>query len=161
MNYFQEFFDSCIHIFRNAVDHAIEQPDLRVNSGKSEEGTIKVSFGLVKSDENSFLEFNVIDDGGGIDPGRVRNKLRSLNYPDEIISKSDSQIIYHIFDPYFSTSEQVSDISGRGVGLYDIKKNVEKLNGTIELQSRVGKGTIFSFLLPMPSARFYSPSESA
>lgn len=150
MNYYREFFDSCIHLFRNAVDHAIEEPEVRLNSGKPEEGSLSMTFNIVNAGQYSFLEFNVVDDGRGIDPQRIRKKLVELNYSPEILQKSDSQIIYHIFDPYFSTAEQVSDLSGRGVGLFDIKKNIEKLNGTIELQSRVGKGTIFSFLIPLP-----------
>ncbi len=152
MNHFQEFFDSCIHIFRNAVDHAIEAPEIRVSSGKPEEGSIRVSFGIVKSSTASYLEFNVHDDGGGIDPGRIRSKMIQLGYPQDVIDKSDSDIVYHIFDANFSTAETVSDISGRGVGLYDIKMNLDKLRGTIELETRIGKGTLFSFLLPLPDS---------
>lgn len=150
MKYFQEFFDSCIHLFRNAVDHAIEDPGIRSNAGKTEEGSITISFKIVRSDTTSFLEFSVQDDGGGIDAQRIRKKLIELNYPQDILQKSDGQIIYHIFDAHFSTADHITDVSGRGVGLYDIKKNVEKLDGTIELETKVGIGSRFSFLLPLP-----------
>ena len=149
-NIYQEFFDSCIHLFRNVVDHGIELPEVRSSLGKDERGNIKVSFSIINAGENSFLSFSVQDDGGGIDPERIRKKMRQLDYPEEIIAKKDDQIIYHIFDANFSTAENITDISGRGVGLYDIKKNVEKLQGAIELESRIGKGTLFSFLLPLP-----------
>lgn len=151
MNYLQEFFDSCIHIFRNAVDHAIEYPEIRTTNGKEVEGTIHVSFNIVKSDEVSLLEFTVRDDGAGIDAQRIRRKMQDLGYPEDMIQKNDHQILYHIFDPNFSTADQVSDISGRGVGLYDIKKNIEKLNGTIEVETKLGKGTAFTFIIPLPA----------
>ncbi len=150
MNYFQSFFDSCIHLFRNAVDHAIEKPEVRFEAGKNQTGTITVSFDLIESGKGFLLLFNVQDDGAGIDPARIRKKLTELNYPKEILEKSDRDIIYHIFDPSFSTAENVTDLSGRGIGLFDIKENLEKIGGFIELESKLGKGTIFSFTIPLP-----------
>lgn len=150
-NYLQGFFDSCIHIFRNAVDHAIEHPDVRIHKGKEIEGTIHVSFNIVKSDQVSLLEFSVRDDGAGIDAQRIRKKMQDLGYPEDQIKKNDHQILYHIFDPNFSTADHVSEISGRGVGLYDIKKNIESLNGTIEIETKLDKGTVFTFIIPLPA----------
>lgn len=152
MNYFKPFFDSCIHLFRNTVDHGIETPEQRMESGKDEKGNIYVSFELIESESSPQLSFTVQDDGKGIDPSRIRKKMVELNYSEEEIAASDKQIIYHIFDSSFSTAETITDVSGRGVGLYDIKKNVEKLKGTIELDSRPGKGTRFTFLLPLPQS---------
>lgn len=149
-NYFKPFFDSCIHLFRNTVDHGIESPDVRLSAGKEELGNIHVSFELIESDSTPLLAFTVQDDGNGIDPNRIRNKMMELNYSEEAIASSDKQIIYHIFDSSFSTAETITDVSGRGVGLYDIKMNVEKLKGSIEVDSKVGKGTRFTFLIPLP-----------
>lgn len=150
MNYFRSFFDSCIHLFRNAVDHAIEKPEIRLSAGKEQVGNITVSFDIIDSGDDFLLLFNVYDDGAGIDPDRIRKKLAELNYPEEVIGKSDREIIYHIFDPSFSTAENITDLSGRGIGLFDIKENLEKLGGSIDLESKVGKGTIFSFTIPLP-----------
>ncbi|MGE3609969.1 MAG: ATP-binding protein [Bacteriovoracaceae bacterium] len=146
-NYFQEFFDSCIHLFRNTLDHGIESPDIRQANGKSSAGNVIVRFELI---ESKLLQFSLQDDGKGIDPNRIRQKLTELNYPQEEINKPDSKIIYHIFDSSFSTAESVTELSGRGVGLYDIKMNVEKMNGSIEVVSKVGSGTCFTFLIPVP-----------
>jgi two-component system chemotaxis sensor kinase CheA len=147
--YFQKFFDSCIHLFRNAVDHAIEKPDVRMAAGKPEEGTINVQFAKVEA-EVPILVFSVQDDGGGIDPARIRNKLKELEYSEEEINEPDEKIIYHIFDPSFSTADEITDVSGRGVGLYDIKANLEELGGSLEIQSKVGAGSVFSFYIPLP-----------
>lgn len=146
--HFRGFFDSCIHIFRNAVDHGIELPAVRKSHGKDRAGQIKIQFELYDSPTGPGLLFQVRDDGGGIDPSRIRKKLAELNYPESVLMKSDEDIIYHIFDSSFSTAEQVTDLSGRGVGLYDVKVIVEKLKGEIQLLSHPREGTLFSFKLP-------------
>jgi len=147
-DYFRAFFDSCIHIFRNAVDHGIELPAVRKSIGKDIAGMIKIQFELYDSPSGAGLLFQVRDDGGGIDPSRIRKKLKELNYPESDLLKSDEDIIYHIFDASFSTAEQITDVSGRGVGLYDVKVIVEKLGGEILLMSKPNQGTLFSFKLP-------------
>ncbi len=148
--YFRPFFDSCIHIFRNAVDHGIEPSAIRQRTGKSRAGQIKINFELFDSPSGGGLLFQVRDDGGGIDPSRIRRKIAELNYPESELNKSDEDVIYHIFDASFSTAEQVTDLSGRGVGLYDVKLIVEKLGGEIQLLSKVNQGTLFSFKIPFP-----------
>lgn len=150
MNYFQKFFDSCIHLFRNAVDHGIEKPEVRSQRGKDQSGTIRISFSLETDNTRQMLAFHVQDDGGGIDPDRIRSKMKELGYPDDQVNESDEDIIYHIFDPSFSTAETLTDVSGRGVGLFDIQENVNQLGGHIELNSLKGKGTVFTFKLPLP-----------
>lgn len=147
-DHFSGFFDSCIHIFRNAVDHGIELPVVRKSLGKVTAGQIKIHFELYDSPTGTGLLFQVRDDGGGIDPSRIRKKLTDLKYPESDLMKSDEDIIYHIFEPSFSTAEQVTDLSGRGVGLYDVKVIVEKLGGEIQLISKPNQGTLFSFKLP-------------
>jgi two-component system chemotaxis sensor kinase CheA len=149
MNHFQKFFDSCIHLFRNAVDHGIEKPEVRLQNGKDQSGLIRVSFETDVDSSGQRLVFHVQDDGGGIDPLRVRNKMKELGYSEDQINESDEDIIYHIFDPSFSTAEILTDVSGRGVGLFDIKENVNELGGHIELNSLKGRGTVFTFKLPI------------
>jgi len=151
-HHFQAFFDSCIHLFRNCVDHGIEKPYVRQENGKDEEGTITIEFTEIVQNGDSFLVFSLLDDGKGINPAIIRKKMIELGYPEEQVSESDKEIILHIFDSSFSTAEVLSDISGRGVGLYDIKKNVEAYEGFMEVQSKVGKGTLFTFGLKMKKA---------
>ncbi len=126
-NHFQEFFDACKHLFRNAVVQAFEAPAERTRVGKDPAGALRITFGLVKSDDASFLEFSFQDDGAGVDPAVIRARLRALNYLEEVLAKNDRQIIYHVFDPFFSTVDGTSVLSGRGIGLYEIRREVEKL----------------------------------
>jgi two-component system chemotaxis sensor kinase CheA len=142
---FQSFFDSCIHVFRNAVDHGMEDPEERSRVGKSEKGQITIRF----KNEDDHLIFEVQDDGMGINPSRIREKMKELNYPSEQVEESDERIIYHIFDPSFSTATKLTDLSGRGVGLYDVQQNLSNLGGAIEVLSVFGKGTVFRFYIPM------------
>ncbi len=144
---YKDFFTSCVHIFRNSVDHGIEAPSKREELGKNRAGKIKISF-QAPTGNNGLWVFQVQDDGGGINPERIREKMKSLGYPEETLSKKDEQIIYHIFDSSFSTSDEVNEISGRGVGLHDVQLAIKKLGGEIVLQSKEGMGTIFSFYLP-------------
>ena len=145
MSRYQVFFDSCIHIFRNAVDHGMENPDERLKAGKIENGKIMIRFNI----EDEHLIFEVEDDGRGISPHRIRDKMKELSYPSEALLEMDERIIYHIFDPSFSTASSLTDLSGRGVGLYDVQQNLSKLGGTIELLSVFGKGTVFRFYIPI------------
>lgn len=145
---YQNFFNSCVHLFRNCVDHGIEPPDAREAAGKPREGKIFCSFRFGKYQGENYLVFEAGDDGGGIDPERVRAKMRQLDYEEKALAKPDDKIIYHIFDSAFSTRESASDISGRGVGLYDLAKATEELGGKIKLESELGQGSRFVFLLP-------------
>lgn len=151
ITYYQPFFDSCIHLFRNSVDHGIESPDTRTAAGKTPEGSIIATFVNELTDEGQWLIFQLQDDGAGIDPNRIRKKMLELGYSEEEIQENDEKIIYHIFDSSFSTAERLTDISGRGVGLFDIKENIIKIGGSFEVKSELGRGTIFSFKLPPPS----------
>jgi two-component system chemotaxis sensor kinase CheA len=145
MNRYQAFFDSCIHVFRNAVDHGMEKPEERAQAKKSELGRITIKFQV----DEGLLIFEVSDDGKGINPARIRSKMQELDYAQELVEQSDERVIYHIFDPSFSTADKVTDLSGRGVGLYDVKENLSKLGGTIELVSVFGQGTDFRFYIPV------------
>jgi two-component system chemotaxis sensor kinase CheA len=148
---FQEWFNVLVHLFRNCMDHGLEDAYTRKSLNKSEDGHLGVSFGLVDLGTSQMLNVVVQDDGAGINPLRIREKYSKL-YPDEDISKiSDKDIIYKIFDPFFSTRDEVSALSGRGVGMSAIKEVVDRMGGQIEIESHVGKGSVFTFLIPIPT----------
>ena len=136
--------DLALHLLRNAIDHAIEFPEERVSAGKNPRGKIKIS---VLSNENETI-LQVEDDGRGIDAEKVfiQAKKRGTVPADKILTETEALNL--IFTHGFSTSETVSEISGRGVGLDIVKDLVEKSGGKIELQSKIGHGTIFEIRLP-------------
>lgn len=144
---YREFFSLLVHLFRNCADHGIEAPYVREERGKHPVGNIAVH--VVKDEAEKRLKLVVEDDGGGIDPERIRNKLQEKHPDKSYEHESDHEIIYHIFDQDFSTAEQVTTISGRGVGMSAIKEIVERMKGEIKLDSEVGKGTKFIFSLPL------------
>ncbi len=153
--YYSEVFNSLIHAFRNAVDHGIEMPEDRIDLGKDAAGLIEISFKkLVKGgstldstkDSTNWIEILIKDDGGGIDPKIIREKLKG-KIP-AIESENDSTVIQHIFDSGFSTQETVNDISGRGIGMGAILHAAKALGGTAFVNSTVGKGSILSIVIP-------------
>jgi two-component system chemotaxis sensor kinase CheA len=146
-----EFFNVLVHLFRNCLDHGIELPQTRIDAGKDPAGQIALNFNLIEAENQSLFSLVIQDDGAGINPDIIRARYTKLNPNDDISNLSDKEIIFKIFDPFFSTRDEVSAFSGRGVGMSAIKEVVDKLNGQIEIESHVGKGTIFSFLIPIPS----------
>ncbi|GAU77486.1 ATP-binding protein [Fusibacter sp. 3D3] len=143
---FQDFSKSMVHVFRNAVDHGIESPDERVDAGKEMMGSVKC---LIKKRGES-VEITIMDDGRGIDLERIKEKLTHSGYgPKQLDEMSVSTLLSKIFDDNFSTKEEVTLFSGRGVGLSAVKKEVEALQGTIKVDSELGKGTTFIFELPL------------
>lgn len=146
---FKEFFNVLVHLFRNCVDHGIESESARLGLGKSSDGHIGVEFEILKYDNSSKLNITIKDDGAGIDPERIRNKLISLSPGTDFSSLNDKELIAKIFDPFFSTRDEVSALSGRGVGMSAIKEVVDAMNGQIEIESQVGKGSNFSFIIPI------------
>jgi two-component system chemotaxis sensor kinase CheA len=134
---------SLIHIFRNCVDHGIEKPDIRVEKGKDEFGTIVCNF--VQEDEN--LIIIISDDGAGIDIERLKIQLEEKNI--ETKNLSDNGIYQFIFNDNFTTKETVSEISGRGVGMSVVKNEVDKLNGVININSQKDSGTTFEIVIPL------------
>ncbi|HEX4461372.1 MAG TPA: chemotaxis protein CheA, partial [Polyangia bacterium] len=131
--------DPLTHLIRNAVDHGIERPDVRVAAGKPATGTLRVR----AFHESGQVNIEIVDDGGGIDPERVAEKAveRGLITFAEAQRMSDRERIDLIFLPGFSTAAKLSSISGRGVGMDVVKTNVQKLGGTVEVQSTTGHGT--------------------
>ena len=139
---YSDFFNSMVHLFRNCVDHGIESPEKRRAQGKDPAGKITVQFEKTKNE----LQIIVKDDGQGIDPNLIRKKFEQSKIE---VSENDQEIIYRIFDPNFSTREEVSAFSGRGVGMSAIKEALEKVGGQIILNSKVGSGSEFRFILPI------------
>jgi two-component system chemotaxis sensor kinase CheA len=140
--------DPLIHLVRNAADHGIEPADVRQAAGKLEEGVIT----LRAFHRSGRIVIEISDDGAGIDTDKVRSKAieRGLISPDAQLS--DEQLQMLIFEPGFSTSEVVSDLSGRGVGMDVVKRNVQQLNGTVALASEKGSGSTVSIELPLTLA---------
>jgi two-component system chemotaxis sensor kinase CheA len=146
----EEISDPLIHIIRNAVDHGCETVEERRRAGKPEEARIR----LESYHESNHVVIEVSDDGRGIDPAIVKTKAIEKNFyaPEELDRMSAREIINIIMMPGFSTAEQVSKTSGRGVGMDVVKKNVEKLNGTIEIDSTPNIGTRLRIKIPLTLA---------
>jgi two-component system chemotaxis sensor kinase CheA len=140
--------DPLTHLIRNAIDHGIEPPDERRQNGKPETGTIKLS--AYQSEGRIYIE--VRDDGRGINTERVRQKAIQLGWITENDHPAEETLYDFLFQPGFSTAQQVSDLSGRGVGMDVVKRNVESLGGSISVQSKRGEGTRFLLRVPLTLA---------
>lgn len=142
--------DPLMHILRNAVDHGIESPDERRGKNKPAVGTIKLN----AFRQGSHVVLEVSDDGGGIDVAGVRNQAVKMGVvtQDKAGELVDEKIYEFLFIPGFSTSSEVTDVSGRGVGLDVVADRVLKLKGIVEVSSAVGKGTKFTIRLPLTMA---------
>jgi two-component system chemotaxis sensor kinase CheA len=135
-----------VHAFRNAVDHGIEFPAAREESGKNPEGLISVSFAKIDQNGSPWLEIKIQDDGGGIDPAKIRERLSAKGM--DVSQEDDEQIIQHVFDSQFSTKTVVTETSGRGVGMDAILHSAQKLGGKAFVTSQIGKGTCLSVQVP-------------
>jgi len=142
--------DPLIHLLRNAVDHGIESPQERAAAGKPPAGTIWLTAAHMEGQ----IVITVQDDGGGIDPDRVRRVAVSRGFlsEEEAAQLDDDEAISLIFQPNLSTTEQVTEVSGRGVGLDVVRTNVERLGGMVLIDSQVGRGTTFRITLPLTLA---------
>ncbi len=146
----EEINDPLIHLVRNAIDHGIEPPEERRAAGKPERGTVTLN----AWHEQGRIILTVSDDGRGIDPAVLRKKVvqKGLMTPEEAAALSDEQAVDLIFLPGFSTAEKVTDISGRGVGMDIVQTNIQRVNGTIHIETAVGRGTTFQIVLPLTLA---------
>jgi two-component system chemotaxis sensor kinase CheA len=146
----EEIGDPLVHLVRNAIDHGIEHPGDRERIGKPRGGRI----GLAAYQEGDHIKIEVSDDGKGIDPAVIRAKAveKGLLTEADSAKMDDREILGLIFIPGFSTAKEVTDISGRGVGMDVVKTSISRLNGTVEIDSRVGRGTRFSIKLPLTMA---------
>jgi two-component system chemotaxis sensor kinase CheA len=143
-----EVGEPLMHLVRNCVDHGIEPPDVREARGKPRHGTIKLN----AYHEGNQVIIEISDDGGGIDLGRVREKAIRMGVISEADRLNDREIIELIFTPGFSTADQVTDVSGRGVGMDVVKKNILRLKGVFDVDSVLGEGTKFTMKLPLTLA---------
>ena len=142
--------DPLIHLVRNSCDHGVEMPDVRLAAGKPAEGVIT----LTARRAGNQIAVEVEDDGAGINPARIVAKAieKGLIKPDEALDWTDQQKLALIFAPGFSTKEQVSDMSGRGVGMDVVKTTVDELGGSVTLTSVVGQGSKITIKLPLTMA---------
>ena len=148
-NVIDEISDPLVYILRNSIDHGVETPELRIERGKPEVG--KVVLGA-RYEGNEIL-ISVEDDGGGINRDMVLRKAEEkglLKVAPELMS--DREVFALVFEPGFSTAKEITDISGRGVGMDVVKKNIEKLRGSIDVASQYGKGTKITLRIPLTLA---------
>ena len=142
--------DPLIHMVRNSCDHGIETPELRAAAGKKEAGTIRVK----AYHEGGFVIIKITDDGRGLNVDKIAAKAveRGLIDRDQVASMSTKQILACIMKPGFSTAEHVTNVSGRGVGMDVVRANIEKIGGTIDMDSFPGRGTSFTIQIPLTLA---------
>jgi two-component system chemotaxis sensor kinase CheA len=140
--------DPLVHLVRNSLDHGLESPDERRAAGKSETGTI----GLSAFHEGGNIVIEISDDGRGLRIDRILAKAQERGLVSEDEKLTHKQVHDLIFHPGFSTAEQVSDVSGRGVGMDVVKRNIKDLGGAIEVDSEEGRGTTFRIRLPLTLA---------
>jgi two-component system chemotaxis sensor kinase CheA len=142
--------DPLTHLVRNSVDHGIELPEDRVKLGKDRSGRLV----LRAFHESGQVNIEISDDGAGLNPERIRKKAleRGLITPEQALRMPEREIFNLIFLPGFSTAEKVSNVSGRGVGMDVVKTNVERIGGTVDVQSNIGRGTTVRVKIPLTLA---------
>ncbi|MBI5756147.1 MAG: chemotaxis protein CheA [Nitrospirae bacterium] len=144
----EEISDPLVHILRNAVDHGIEPPEERMLKGKPEKGAVYLN----AFHRGGSIVIEIKDDGMGLCREKILQKAVEKELLDDASGVGDQQIYQLIFQAGFSTAEKVTDISGRGVGLDVVRRNIEKLRGRIDIQSKEGSGTSISIILPLTLA---------
>ncbi len=142
--------DPLTHLVRNTVDHGIERPDVRIQKGKPAEGCLT----LRAYHEGGQVNIEICDDGAGLNYERIKAKAvdRGLMSAEQVARMADRDVGNLIFLPGFSTAEKVSNVSGRGVGMDVVKTNIEKIGGTVDLQSQAGLGTTIKIKIPLTLA---------
>lgn len=140
--------DPLMHIVRNSVDHGIETPDVRTAAGKDSSGTLKLS----ASYAGSHVVIRVTDDGAGMDTERIRAKAVERGILAAQGTYSEQEILECIFAPGFSTAEKTTDVSGRGVGMDVVRRNIEQLGGTVRMSSQAGLGSQITIRIPLTLA---------
>jgi two-component system chemotaxis sensor kinase CheA len=143
-----EVGEPLMHLVRNCIDHGIESPEVRESRGKPRQGTIRLN----AYHEGNQVIVEISDDGAGIDLARVRDRGVKMGLIAEADRLSDREIVELIFSPGFSTAKEVTDVSGRGVGMDVVKKNVLRLKGVFDVDTVPGEGTTFTIKLPLTLA---------
>jgi len=149
-NLVEALADPLVHLVRNSVDHGIEMPDVRQAVGKPRTGIVK----LAATQAGDHILLTIQDDGAGMDPEKLKNLAikRGVIDADAAARMSDTDAFNLIFAPGFSTKEQISDISGRGVGMDVVKTKINQLNGTVHINSKLGEGTLLEIKVPLTLA---------
>lgn len=149
-NLVEALADPLVHLVRNAVDHGIEMPDVREAAGKPRQGKVLLS----AAQEGDHILLTIADDGAGMNPETLRRKAVEKGMMDEDTAArlTESECFSLIFSPGFSMKQEISDISGRGVGMDVVKTSISKLNGVIDIQSEIGVGTTLSIKVPLTLA---------
>ena len=149
-NLVEALADPLVHLVRNSVDHGIEFPEIREANGKPRLGQVVLS----AEQEGDHILLSISDDGAGMDPVKLRNIAVEKGLYDEDTANrlSDTEAYNLIFAPGFSTKKEISDVSGRGVGMDVVKTKITQLNGTVEIKSELGKGTRFIIKVPLTLA---------
>ena len=149
-NLVEALADPLVHLVRNAVDHGVEMPDSREAAGKSRVGVVV----LAAEQEGDHILLSIEDDGGGMDADVLRGKAVEKGMMDQDAADrlTDNECFNLIFAPGFSTKEQISDVSGRGVGMDVVKTKITQLNGTLNIESHLGKGTRIEIKVPLTLA---------
>lgn len=142
--------DPLTHMVRNSADHGLEMPDERIKSGKSKLG--KITLNAYHAGGHIIIEIS--DDGRGLNKEKIKEKIvaNGLSRPEDVESMTDSQLYQYIFAPGFSTAQQVTNISGRGVGMDVVRTNIEKIGGSVEVRSFPGQGSLFTIKIPLTLA---------
>ncbi len=140
--------DPLMHLVRNALDHGIESPEARAAKGKPAKGTLKLN----AYHESGAIAIEITDDGAGMNREKILNKAREREIIGPNQTLTDSEIFGLIFEPGFSTADKITNISGRGVGLDVVKRNITALRGSVEVESKEGEGSTFRIRLPLTLA---------
>jgi two-component system, chemotaxis family, sensor kinase CheA len=140
--------DPLIHLIRNCIDHGIESPEVREQSGKSKQGTVR----LTAEHSGAYVLIHIIDDGAGIDSAAIRRKAIEKNIISADDNLTEKELFALIFAPGFSLAKTVTSVSGRGVGMDVVKKGIDGLNGTIVITSKLNVGTTITLKLPLTLA---------
>jgi len=140
--------DPLVHLVRNSIDHGLELPEERIAAGKPEEGVVS----LTAYHQGGSIVVEISDDGRGLNRDKIAGKAVERGLITEPDLLSDEQVFRLLFEPGFSTADVVSDLSGRGVGLDVVRRNIESLGGSVDISSRLGEGSTFTIRLPLTLA---------
>ncbi len=144
----EDISDPMMHIIRNAIDHGIEDPERRLAAGKDEKGTIRIS----SYQKGNHVVIEVEDDGGGINVEKVKAKALQKGLVQDTANVTEREALDFIFLPGFSTTEKVSEVSGRGVGMDVVRNNIAAISGMVDIETVAGEGTRFIITLPITLA---------
>ena len=144
----EQIGDPLVHMIRNAIDHGIEPPEARAAAGKPTAGTVRLS----AFHQGGFVVIRITDDGRGLDPAKIRSKALERGLITADTPLDDREVLELIFAPGFSTAERITGLSGRGVGMDVVRRNIEGIRGKIEIESQPGTGTTFTIFMPLTLA---------